>query len=175
MDMLKDLMKKKGKQDDMDPTYKTAKMGVLKHISDMASGAMGDDIKGIKKVEVAAKDREGLEDGLHVAEKLVGKRDKKLDSNEFDETSETAEDDAMESPQHEAEESSELQELEHEKGKDKPVVKEHGGHAGMREALAGMGKDPSPAEAEHSMLPDDMSDDEMDALMAEISKKRSKK
>lgn len=188
MDMLKELMKKKGKKDDIDPTYKHAKMGVLKHISDMASGAMGDDIKGLKKVTVASSDREGLEDGLETAKKLVSKKGKALDTNSF----ESGDEEMEESPEHEASESPEQEEEEHEGEDESPaheasespakekeehrVVKEHGGHAGMREALASMDKESGPAEeSEHSMLPDDMSDEEMDALMAEISKKRSKK
>jgi hypothetical protein len=186
MDMLKELMKKKGKKDDIDPTYKHAKMGVLKHISDMASGAMGEDIKGLKKVTVASSDREGLEDGLETAKKLVSKKGEALDTNSF----ETGDDEEKEE-EHEASESPEQEEEEHEEdespaheasesaSKEKAehrVVKEHGGHAGMREALESMDKDRSPKEeSEHSMLPDDMSDEEMDALMAEISKKRSKK
>lgn len=72
MDMLKDLLKKKaGSGKEMDPKYKNAKMGVLKQISDMASEAMGNGIKGIKKVEVAADSEEGLQKGLEKASDMV--------------------------------------------------------------------------------------------------------
>jgi len=68
--MFKDLMKKKSDKE-QDPKAKHAKMQVLKHIADMASDSMGDDLKGMKKVSVAADDRPGLEAGLDRAKKLV--------------------------------------------------------------------------------------------------------
>lgn len=70
MDFLKDLLKsKQGK--DMDPTYKDAKLDVLKQIRDLAAGEMGEDVKGLKKVTVAAPDSEGLEKGLEKAKDIV--------------------------------------------------------------------------------------------------------
>jgi len=68
--MLEELAKKKpGKG--MDPKEKGVKMDILKHIAKMASDSMGDEIRGLKKVEVAAPDKEGLKAGLEKAEELV--------------------------------------------------------------------------------------------------------
>ena len=72
MDMLKDLMKKKGKGEGMDPKEKDAKMSVLKDIRDMAANDMGDEVKSLKKVSVMAPDQHGLEEGLHKAQEMVG-------------------------------------------------------------------------------------------------------
>lgn len=68
--MLKKLMEKKqgGK---MDPEYKSAKMGVLKELHKTMGGMMGDDVKGLKKVTVAAPDKAGLKLGLSKAEEVV--------------------------------------------------------------------------------------------------------
>jgi hypothetical protein len=72
--LLKALVKKKADKD-MDPTYKDAKMGILKQISDLAAGHMGNDIKGLKQVTVAAPDDEGVKAGLDVAKDVVGSPD----------------------------------------------------------------------------------------------------
>lgn len=69
-EMLKALMKKKGKEE-IDPKLKDAKMKVLKEIHSMASDDMGEDIKGLKKVTVASPDQEGLEKGLEKAKEMV--------------------------------------------------------------------------------------------------------
>lgn len=69
-EMLKALMKKKGKEE-IDPKMKDAKMKVLKEIHSMASDDMGEEIKGLKKVTVASPDQEGLEKGLDKAKELV--------------------------------------------------------------------------------------------------------
>jgi hypothetical protein len=70
MDFLNDLLKSKQSKE-MDPTYKDAKMDVLKQIRDLAAGEMGNDVKGLKKVTVAAPDQEGLEKGLDKAKDIV--------------------------------------------------------------------------------------------------------
>jgi hypothetical protein len=70
IDMLKKLMKEKG-GNKVDPTAKKAKMGVLKEIRDMAASDMGEEVKGIKKVTVAAPDEAGLKEGLEKAEEIV--------------------------------------------------------------------------------------------------------
>jgi hypothetical protein len=67
----KELMKAKG-QKKMDPMEKEAKTGILKEISKMAGDMMGSDLKGLKKVTVAAPDKEGLEKGLEKAKELMG-------------------------------------------------------------------------------------------------------
>src|SRR5271168_2067344 len=61
----------------MDDAMKSsAKLKVLKHLKDMASGMMGDDVKGgmegLKKVTVAAPDTQGLKHGLDKAKEVVG-------------------------------------------------------------------------------------------------------
>ena len=72
LDMLQSLMeKKKAKGEGMDDTYKSAKMGVLKVLHKHMSGLMGDDLKGLKKVTVAAPDEEGLEMGLSKAKDML--------------------------------------------------------------------------------------------------------
>ena len=66
-------MKKKGKE--LDPLHKEAKMGILKDIHKMASDAMSGDVKGLKKVEVAASDKAGLEQGLDKAKEMLAEAD----------------------------------------------------------------------------------------------------
>jgi cobalamin biosynthesis protein CobT len=70
--LLKSLMKKKKDGKELDPQYKDAKMGVLKEIHKMASDDMGADLKGLKKVTVAAPDKSGLAQGLDAAKEIVG-------------------------------------------------------------------------------------------------------
>ncbi len=92
LDMLQSLMeKKKAKGEGMDDTYKSAKMGVLKDLHKHMSGLMGDDLKGLKKVTVAAPDSEGLEMGLSKAKDM-------LESPEM-EGSESVESEDEESPE----------------------------------------------------------------------------
>lgn len=68
---MKEILKKRKPDANMDPIKKKAKMGVLKEISDMAGGAMSDDLKGLKKVTVAAPDKAGLSMGLKKAEDML--------------------------------------------------------------------------------------------------------
>lgn len=70
-DMLKALMKKKKSGPEMSEHEKNAKMGVLHQIHKMATDAMGDDIKGMKKVTVASNDDQGLQEGLANAKQLL--------------------------------------------------------------------------------------------------------
>lgn len=55
----------------MDPTDKKAKMSVLGRLKDEASKAMGDRLRGMKKVTVASGDEAGLKQGLDKAKQLV--------------------------------------------------------------------------------------------------------
>lgn len=83
MGMLEEMLamgKKKGGK--MLPAEKEAKMSVLKEISDLASGAMADDVKGLKKVTVAAPDQAGLEEGLEKAQEMVGSEDESSEDEE---------------------------------------------------------------------------------------------
>lgn len=71
--MLEKLMaSKKGKTSGLDPSYKSAKMGVLKDLHSKMGEMAGDDVRGLKKVTVAAPDKSGLKTGLQKAEELLG-------------------------------------------------------------------------------------------------------
>lgn len=70
-EMMKALMKKKKSEHDMPDHEKAAKMHVLHQIHKMASDAMGDDIKGLKKVTVASNDDQGLQEGLAHAKQML--------------------------------------------------------------------------------------------------------
>lgn len=92
MSMLDKLMEKKKKEaKPLDPMYASSKMSMLQALKDEMSGMMKGDLehKGMKKVEVAAPDSEGLKEGLDKAKEVVG--------HEGEE----------ESPEHEASESTE--------------------------------------------------------------------
>jgi hypothetical protein len=70
------MMKMMGKKDDEEMGMKkNAKMEVLKELRKMASDMMAEDLKGgMKKVTVAAKDEEGLKEGLEKAEDMLEER-----------------------------------------------------------------------------------------------------
>ena len=70
--MLELLKKKKreGKSDLSEPEKK-AKLGVLDSLRSEAAGMMGDHLKGLKKVTVAAPSKEGLEKGLEMAKAIT--------------------------------------------------------------------------------------------------------
>lgn len=71
---MKDFKKMMGKDDEKDGMQKEAKLSVLKHLRQMASDMMGDDVKNgmMKKVTVAAPDKAGLKQGLEKAEEMMG-------------------------------------------------------------------------------------------------------
>lgn len=71
MNDLKKLMEMKGKKK-LDPMAKKAKLGVLGELKKYASDMMTNDVKGLKKVTVAAPDEEGLEEGMDKAKELLG-------------------------------------------------------------------------------------------------------
>ncbi len=97
MDM-KEMMKKKKEEGSIDPSYKKAKMGVLKEIRDMASKDAADGIGSVKKVTVAAPDKESLEEGLEKAKAML---------HQHDEEAEDPKEEASETPEEEAAEDSE--------------------------------------------------------------------
>lgn len=70
---LKSLMGEDSSESDMKDA---AKLKVLKHLKELASSMMGDDVKGgmegLKKVTVAAPDKAGLQEGLDKAKELMG-------------------------------------------------------------------------------------------------------
>lgn len=75
MDELFSKLSKKGSSD-MSPEAKQAKMEVIMELMEMARELMGSGVKSgldeMQKVSVMAPDAEGLEEGLEVAEDLVG-------------------------------------------------------------------------------------------------------
>ena len=90
--------KKKGEGEEMHPAMKKAKMGVLKHLSDMASEAMGGKLHGLKKVTVASDSEEGLKEGMDKAKEIVEKGKIPGDSHEIADMSDSEEHEASESP-----------------------------------------------------------------------------
>ena|ERR1700722_55600 len=62
----------KKKKSEMSDLEKHARMSVLKDARDMAAGAMGQRLHGLKKVSVMAPDKEGLSKGLDKAKELIG-------------------------------------------------------------------------------------------------------
>lgn len=96
MDKLKQAL---GQDDGSDDMKKNAKLKVLKELRSMASGMMGDDVKDgmMKKVSVAAPNKEGLKKGLETAQEMVGDGEHEAEGEE-----DSAEEEASESPEHEA-------------------------------------------------------------------------
>lgn len=76
---MKQLMSMKKNKDKLDPMYKDAKMGSLQQLKDVAAGMMGDDVKGMKKVTVAAPDKAHLEEGLDKAKQMLSGEPQKLE------------------------------------------------------------------------------------------------
>lgn len=72
--MLK-MLEDKFKKSDMSPEEKDAKKSVLGDLVKEMNGMVANSIKGLKKVTVAAKDNEGLKEGLEKAEDMVEKKD----------------------------------------------------------------------------------------------------
>ena len=68
---MKDMKELFAKKKKIGNNEKEAKMGVMKEISDMAGAAMGDKLKGLKKVSVMSDSKEGLEKGLDKAKDMV--------------------------------------------------------------------------------------------------------
>jgi len=73
MDKFKELLMKKKKEGKMlDPKMAGHKMEIIQQLMEMMSGEMGENLKGLKKVTVAAPDKEGLEKGLEKAQEVIG-------------------------------------------------------------------------------------------------------
>lgn len=70
-----DMLKKKAAEqskDPVDPKHMEAKASAIKHLMGSLKDMMGGELKdGLKKVTVASNSKEGLEEGLDVAKKLV--------------------------------------------------------------------------------------------------------
>src|SRR5271166_895434 len=83
MDAMKKLREKKG-MSKMHPLEKKAKMGVLDDLSKMADDAMGDKLKGMNKLTVAADSPKGLEEGMSHAHDLLKHLPEALDDSHHD-------------------------------------------------------------------------------------------
>jgi len=71
-DLMKMLEKKKSGKGEMDESKMSAKMDVLKELRDLAAGQAGESVKkGMQEVSVMAPDKEGLKEGLEMAEEVV--------------------------------------------------------------------------------------------------------
>lgn len=88
MDKLEKLLMKKKAGKEMSPIEREAKMGVVGDMRKMASEAMGDKLKGLQKVTVAAPDKDGLEMGLDKAQELLSAHQQPEDTEEGSEESE---------------------------------------------------------------------------------------
>jgi hypothetical protein len=66
---LMERMGKKGKK--LNPLEQKAKMDVVKSLSEQAGSMLGDKVKAMKQVTVAAPDKKGLVEGLEKAEDII--------------------------------------------------------------------------------------------------------
>jgi len=117
-DLEKLLMKgKKSGEEKLSPDDIQAKMDVLMELLEMAKGAMGEkvkgDMEGMKKVTVAAPDKQGLEAGLEKAQELLPKMEHMEEEQE-----ETPEEESKETPEMEAKEEQEMAKPEDEEEED---------------------------------------------------------
>ena len=88
MKELMELMKKKKSEGgEMKEDKMSSKLKVLRELRGMANEAIGSDLPSLKKVTVAAPDKEGLEAGLEKAEELVEKSPMEAALSEADEES----------------------------------------------------------------------------------------
>lgn len=71
MDMKERMMALKGKKKSMSDNEMKAKSSVLEEMRSAAEGMMGDKLKGLKKVTVAAPSEGGLKEGLSKASELI--------------------------------------------------------------------------------------------------------
>jgi len=115
-DKLKKLMKAKGDKK-IHPIEKEAKMRSLGELHSMAKNMLGDRLQGLKKVTVASDSKEGLEKGLSKAKEIV---DGKLSGNNVSDVSpemaNAMAEETLETSEEEAEESPAEQELEAKEG-----------------------------------------------------------
>lgn len=90
------LMKKKGEKK-LSDNEKEAKLSVAKEMRDMASGMMGEKLKGLKKVTVASDSKEGIEEGLEKAKDMVeempGEEKPEMEASESEESEEMSPED----------------------------------------------------------------------------------
>lgn len=159
MDELKGLADKASKKSMKEPEQdmaSKAKMAVLQHIHKMASDAMGDDYMGDhggdddlsqNKAVVSADSREGLEKGLNKAADLVSKHGEPLGTNAMDDEGDEG-DESMEDSMEDA----------------SPA------DASAPKASSMIGD-----QIKHEGDEGELSDDELDGLIAELQSRKMKK
>lgn len=85
MDKLSKLMSLKKSGREMSPIEKKAKMDVLGKLNGVADEALGNKLKGLKKVTVASDSPEGLSEGLSKAKEMLHGTHGDVDAHEADE------------------------------------------------------------------------------------------
>lgn len=88
MDKLSKLMALKKSGREMSPVEKKAKMDVLGQLNGVADEALGNKLKGLKKVTVASDSPEGLSEGLSKAKEMLHGKTGDIDAHEEHEKSE---------------------------------------------------------------------------------------
>lgn len=89
--MMEKLMSKKD-QEPLDPMRKEAKMSMLQALLQEMRGMQSGDLHGLKKVSVAAPDKEGLAEGLDKAKTMLGDASAGDESKDEDDDSDFGED-----------------------------------------------------------------------------------
>lgn len=74
-EMFEKMMGEKGKTTDSDEMKKKAKMDMVRELRKLATDAMSNDMKDMRKVSVMAKDEEGLKMGLDKAKEILKKKE----------------------------------------------------------------------------------------------------
>lgn len=178
MDKLhKILSKKKDLSGDME---KSAKMDVIQHLKDMASGQMKDKMGAMKKVSVASDSAEGLKAGLQKANDIVDKHGEDQDESMMADGGEVHKpEDQM------AEAMDEVEKVEDGKNDDIPEIT-HEDEGQMDHMFNEDGEsdedrleseehtDPLGMDAEESPKEDDMSEDEVDKHLEKLMAKKAK-
>lgn len=127
--LMKMMMARKDSKKSLDPEYKDAKGGILKDLIREMSGMVGNDLKGLKKVTVAAPDENSLKAGLEKAKEMMP-----------DSSDDEAKEESMEDPAEEAMESPEEEKMEESMEMCPECEMEHapGEHMGMEEDPAAL-------------------------------------
>lgn len=101
----------------LSPVEQKASSKVLDELRKHAQSMMSDKVKGLKKVTVASDSSEGLKKGLSKAEEIIGKKPTSTDlgtpEEELDKQTVDGEEEE-ETPEHEASESPEMEQMEDE-------------------------------------------------------------
>lgn len=154
--LMRKKLEEKGK---MRPVERDAKMHVLGDLHKMATDAMANKLKGVKKVSVMAPDEESLKEGLDTAKDILG------DEHEHEDMS-----------AHEGAIVPDMEEMEEETGEDLDHDNEEGEPEEHKEMMAER-MHPNMEEGSSEMPPgehDEESEDELDARIAELMDKKKK-